>query len=221
MTDQTEQSIQGDDTAPAQGGPDQNAELLIRLKQLEDNNRKLLGELNNSREKLSQKEQQDQQAQLLADGKATELVEQLRNTVSEKEGRIAELERENSEQQQKFVQSQTKNVVLNAFAQAGAHTPDDLYRLEQDNFENRDGNVVAIVGGVETPIQQYIDGLRAPGSAKAYCFSGTGARGMSATGSQSSASQGQDLKSMSYSEQLQMRVEQPELYARLQAQQAG
>ena len=221
MTDQTEQSVQGDDTAPAQGGPDQNAELLIRIKQLEDNNRKLLGELNNSREKLSQKEQQDQQAQLLADGKATELVEQLRNTVSEKEGRIAELERQNSEQQQKFVQSQTKNVVLNAFAQAGAHTPEDLYQLEQKNFENRDGDVVAIVGGVPTPIEQYIDGLRAPGSAKAYCFSGTGARGMSATGSQPSVSQGQDLNSMSYSEKLAMRVDQPELYARLQAQQAG
>ena len=221
MTDQTEQSVQGDETAPAQGGPDQVAELMIRIKQLEDNSRKQMRELANAREKLAQKEQQDQQAQLLADGKATELVEQLRNTVSEKEGRIAELERENSEQQQKFVQSQTKNVVLNAFAQAGAHTPDDLYRLEQDNFENRDGDVVANVGGVPTPLQQYIDGLKAPGSPKAYCFSGTGARGMSATGSQSSASQGQDLNSMSYSEKLAMRVDQPELYARLQAQQAG
>ena len=220
MTDQTEQSVQGDETAPAQGGPDQVAELMIRIKQLEDNSRKQMRELANAREKLAQKEQQDQQAQLLADGKATELVEQLRNTVSEKEGRIAELERENSEQQQKFVQSQTKNVVLNAFAQAGAHTPDDLYRLEQDNFENRDGDVVANVGGVPTPLQQYIDGLKAPGSPKAYCFSGTGARGMSATGSQSSASQGQDLNSMSYSEKLAMRVDQPELYARLQAQQA-
>lgn len=221
MTDQTEQSVQGDETAPAQGGPDQSAELLLRIKQLEDNSRKQMRELTNAREKLAQKEQQDQQAQLLADGKATELVEQLRNTVSEKEGRIAELERQNSDQQKLFTQSQTKNVVLNAFAQAGAHTPDDLYRLEQDNFENRDGNVVAIVGGVETPIQQYIEGLRAPGSAKAYCFSGTGARGMSSTGSQSSAASGQDLSKLSYSEKLAMRVDQPDLYKRLEAQQAG
>ena len=51
--------------------------------------------------------------------------------------------------------------------------------------------------------------------------SGTGARGMSSTGSQSSAASGQDLSKLSYSEKLAMRVDQPELYKRLEAQQAG
>jgi hypothetical protein len=49
-------------------------------------------------------------------------------------------------------------------------------------------------------------------------FPGTGARGMSAVGSQPTNSGGKSLESMSYSEQLDLRVNQPELYARLKAQ---
>jgi hypothetical protein len=170
---------------------------------------------------LSEFEQQDnqrKQADLLASGQAEELVNQLRGTVGDKDKRIAELENELQMSAAAFQESQLKNSAINAFTQSGVHSPQDLFQLEKGNLKLKDGAVMAVVGGVELPLQQHLESLKSPGSGRDYFFAGSGARGMSAVGSQPTNSGGKSLESMSYSEQLDLRVNQPELFARLKAQ---
>jgi len=227
MSDIPEQEVQVDETAQAQvGGND--VSISDERDRLKANNQKLLAELRNVRSssedmqrRLAELEQQDQsrkQADLLANGQAEELVQQLRSTVGDKDQRINELEQQLQAKDLAFQESQIKAAAINAFTQNGVHTPEDLFHLEKDKLRIKDGSVVALVGGVETPLQQHLDSLKSPGSGRDYFFAGSGARGMSATGSVPNNSGTNSLDSMSYTEQLNLRVNQRELYARLKAQ---
>ena len=226
MSENPEQEVQVDDAAQAPvGGNDATAAHERDL--LKANNQKLLAELKNARtssddmqRRLAELEQQDQsrkQADLLANGQAEELVNQLRTTVGDKDQRILDLEQQLQAKDLAFQESQIRATAINAFTQGGVHSPEDLFHLEKDKLRMKDGSVVALVGGVETPLQQHLDTLKSPGSGRDYFFAGSGARGMSAVGSQANNTGGKDLNSMSFSERLQLEVEQPELYARLKA----
>ena len=210
MSDQTEQQTQAGSEVPTQAGSDQIAVMQEAIRKLEKNNSKLRDEITRKNEQLADKEAEGQEAlqeKLLRDGKATELVDVLRGTVGEKEAEIAELRKQISDQGQAFTQSQVENVALNAFAQAGAHTPKDLFALHKENLQLKDGQVVGLVGGVETPLNQFVESLRAPGSTQAYHFSGSGARGMSAQGSAATTTAGgKSWSSLSFTEQLAMQV---------------
>ena len=210
MSDQTEQQTQAGSEVPTQAGSDQIAVMQEAIRKLEKNNSKLRDELTRKNEQLADKEAEGQEAlqeKLLRDGKATELVEVLRGTVGEKEAEIAELRKQISDQGQAFTQSQVENVALNAFAQAGAHTPKDLFALHREKLELKDGQVVGLVGGVQAPLDQFVESLRAPGSTQAYHFSGSGARGMSAQGSAATTTAGgKSWSSLSFTEQLAMQV---------------
>lgn len=146
---------------------------------------------------LQQQDQSRKQADLLANGQAEVLVDQLRGTVGDKDKRILELEQLLQDKDAAFQQSQIKASAMNAFSQSGVHAPEDLFNLEKDKLQLKDGAVVAIVGGVETPLQQHLDSLKSPGSGRDYFFAGSGARGMSATGSSTTTSGGQSWSSMS------------------------
>ena len=210
MSDQTEQQTQAGSEVPTQAGSDQIAVMQEAIRKLEKNNSKLRDELTRKNEQLADKEAEGQEAlqeKLLRDGKATELVDVLRGTVGEKEAEIAELRKQISDQGQAFTQSQVENVALNAFAQAGAHTPKDLFALHREKLELKDGQVVGLVGGVQAPLDQFVESLRAPGSTQAYHFSGSGARGMSAQGSAATTTAGgKSWSSLSFTEQLAMQV---------------
>lgn len=119
-------------------------------------------------------------------------------------------------------QQQIKTNVLNAFAQNGVHSPDLLFKLEQDNLRLKDGGeVVALHGGVEVPLDAYVQQLKNPGSGKDFFFTGTGARGMGAVGSAPVGSGQKGLNDMSFSERLALEVSDPQAFARLKAQAAG
>jgi len=166
---------------------------------------------------LQQQDQSRKQADLLANGQAEVLVDQLRGTVGEKDKRILELEQLLQDKDAAFQQSQIKASALNAFSQGGVHAPEDLFNLEKDKLQLKDGAVVAIVGGVETPLQQHLDSLRSPGSGRDYFFAGTNARGMGAAGSSSSASGGKSWGSMGLVERIQLEEQNPQLAAQLKA----
>ena len=211
MADQNEQQLQAETEVQTPAGQsDEIALLKASIQKLEANSRKQMAELTSARERLAAKDAEDQealQAKLIADGKSDVIINELRQTVDEKKGEIAELKKQISDQNAAFTASQVQNVALNAFAQAGAHTPADLYALEREKLELKDGNVVAVVGGVHTPLDEYVQGLRAPGSNRAYHFAGTGARGMSAQGSAPSTAGGRSWSELSFTEQLQVEVD--------------
>lgn len=151
---------------------------------------------------LKQQDQSKKQEALLANGQAEKVVEELRGTVGSKEKRILELEQLLLDKDSAFQQSQIKSAAINAFSQGGVHTPEDLFNLEKDKFSMKDGHVVALVGGVEVPLQQHLENLKSPGSGKDYFFAGSGARGMSATGSSTATSGGQSWSTMSTFERM-------------------
>lgn len=179
--------------------------------------KKQVEDLIRERDAYKQQDQSRKQADLLANGQAEVLVEQLRGTVGEKEQRILELEQMLQDKDVAFQQSQIKATAMSAFQQGGVHTPEDLFNLEKDKLRLKDGSVVALVGGVETPLQQHVESLRSPGSGRDYFFSGSGARGMSAAGSSSSASGGKSWGSMGLVERIQMEEQNPQLAAQLKA----
>ena len=68
-------------------------------------------------------------------------------------------------------------------SQAGALAPDQLYRLLQENLRAKDGQPVAVVGGIEVPVGEYITNLKNPGSGYEHHFAATNRAGMGVTGS--------------------------------------
>ena len=107
---------------------------------------------------------------------------------------------------------------MRAASSGGVINPDHLLALKEGELKlTDDGKVKGFLGGVETELSAYIEKLKQPGSGCEYFFHGSGARGMSAAGSTPTNAGGKDLNSMSFTERLQLEVEDPEQFARLKA----
>jgi hypothetical protein len=76
-----------------------------------------------------------------------------------------------------------KSAAIAQLSQAGALAPDQLYRLLQENLRAKEGQPVAVVGGVEVPVGEYIANLKNPGSGYEHHFAATNRAGMGVTGS--------------------------------------
>ena len=206
MSDTPEQEIQADDAQVQADGTDDNAELLNKVQLLEANNRKLLGEKKNalsSMEDLQRKVQNlqaDQQeaknSNLAERGEFKTLWQEATQTVSSLQDEIAGLKRQLEDKEVQFQGQQIKATALNAFSQSGVHAPEHMFQLLKDSLRLKDGSVVALVGGVETPLQQHLESLKSPNSGMDYFFNGSGARGMSAAGSSTTSAGGQSWSSM-------------------------
>ena len=116
-------------------------------------------------------------------------------------------------------QDQIRVSATNLFAQSGVNMPEHLMKILGENMRlDENGAVVILAGGVQVPLNQHIQNLKAPGSGFENFFIGSGARGMSASG-QASATSGQaSWDSMSFSEQVAIEMQDPEKAARLKAQ---
>jgi len=226
MSDTPEQQIPVDEAQAPVGGDDVSA-LRDELEKLRSNNQKLIKEKGNANDTvkdlqrqisdLQSRDTQRKQADLLANGKAEELVEQLRGTVGQKELRIAELEAQLQEKDVAFQQQQIKASALNAISQAGIHNPDQAFTLLKENLRLKDGVPIALAGGVEVPLQQHLETLKAPGSGWEHHFAGSGARGMSAAGSSSSSNGQKSWASMGLMERIKLEEENPALAGQLKA----
>ena len=167
---------------------------------------------------LQSSQQKAKQSQLAEAGEFKTLWTEATGTVSQLQDQLSAKDREIEELKGQFQQQQIKAAALNAFSQGGVHAPEDLFNLEKDNLRLKDGGVVALVGGVEVPLQQRVESLRSPGSGRDYFFAGSGARGMSSAGSSTSTTGGKSWSSMNLTERIQMEEDNPALAAQLKAQ---
>ena len=156
-----------------------NAELITERRKDRDNRESLQHQLDELRSA-----QESAQTQKLADsGEFKTLWEQAQDTVAELKQQLLERDAKISSMESSFTQEQLKGSAIAQLSQAGALAPDQLYRLLQENLRAKEGQPVAVVGGVEVPVGEYIANLKNPGSGYEHHFAATNRAGMGVTGS--------------------------------------
>ena len=158
---------------------------------------------------LQNNQQKAKQTQLAEAGEFKTLWQDATNTVSSLQDEIAQLKQQLEEKDVAFQQQQIKASALNALSQSGVVNPDQAFSLLKENLRLKDGVPIALAGGVEVPLQQHLESLRAPGSGWEHHFAGSGARGMSAAGSSSSSNGQQSWASMGLMERIQLEEDNP------------
>jgi rhamnose utilization protein RhaD (predicted bifunctional aldolase and dehydrogenase) len=156
-----------------------NAELIAERRKDRDNREAIQKQLDELRSA-----QESAQTQKLAEsGEFKTLWEQAQDTVADLKQQLAEREAKISSMETSFTQEQLKAGAISQLSQAGALAPDQLYRLVQENLRTKDGQPVAVVGGVEVPVGEYIANLKNPGSGYEHHFAATNRAGMGVAGS--------------------------------------
>ena len=166
---------------------------------------------------LQTNQQKAKQNQLAEAGEYKQLWTDQSKTVTAQQDRIADLERQLEEKDVAFQQQQIKASALNTLSQSGVVNPDQAFSLLKENLRLKDGVPIALAGGVEVPLQQHLESLRAPGSGWEHHFAGSGARGMSAAGSSSSSNGQKSWASMGLMERITLEETNPQLAAQLKA----
>ena len=226
MSESPEQTIQVDAAQAPVGGPDVS-DLQNQIELLKANNQKLLSEKKNataSQEDLQRQikdlqnnQQKAKQSQLAEAGEFKTLWQEATGTVSSLQDQIAELKQQLQDKDAAFQQQQIKSAALNAFSQSGVHSPEHMFTLMKENLRMKEGNLVALHGGVEVPLNDHLETLKGPGSGMDYFFAGSGARGMSAAGSSSSTAGGKSWSGMTLTERIQLEMENPQRAEQLKA----
>jgi hypothetical protein len=156
-----------------------NAELIAERRKDRDNRESLQKQLDDL--KVAQESAQTQK--LAESGEFRTLWEQAQDTVADLKQQLAERDSKISSMEANFSQEQLKSSAIAQLSTAGALAPDQLYRLVQENLRAKDGQPVAVVGGVEVPVGEYIANLKNPGSGYEHHFAASNRAGMGVTGS--------------------------------------
>ena len=169
------------------------ADLSAQLEALRAKNQELIAERRKDRENRENLQQQldkirsDQEnartEQLAQSGEYKTLWEQAQETNASLQQHLAQKDQELENLKQGFTQEQIKAAAISNLSQAGAVAPEQLYRLIQENLRAKEGQPVAILGGVEVPVSDYITNLRNPGSGYEHHFAATNTSGMGVAGS--------------------------------------
>jgi predicted RNase H-like nuclease (RuvC/YqgF family) len=223
MSENIEQQAAPETQPPAEDKTDAMRVQLLEAKNLELKSekqavKKQLEDMQRQMADLQSNQQQAKQSQLAEAGEFKTLWSEASATNTSLQDEIAQLKQQLQDKDVAFQQQQIKATALNAFSQSGVHSPEHLFQLQKENLRLKDGNVVALVGGVEVDLQTHVQSLKSPGSGLDYMFNGSGARGMSAAGSSTSASGGKSWGSMGLMERIQLEEENPALAAQLKAQ---
>jgi predicted RNase H-like nuclease (RuvC/YqgF family) len=223
MSENIEQQAAPETQPPAEDKTDAMRVQLLEAKNLELKSekqavKKQLEDMQRQMADLQSNQQQAKQSQLAEAGEFKTLWSEASATNTSLQDEIAQLKQQLQDKDVAFQQQQIKVTALNAFSQSGVHSPEHLFQLQKENLRLKDGNVVALVGGVEVDLQTHVQSLKSPGSGLDYMFNGSGARGMSAAGSSTSASGGKSWGSMGLMERIQLEEENPALAAQLKAQ---
>jgi hypothetical protein len=156
-----------------------NAELIAERRKDRENREALQAQIDELRSA-----QESAKTQKLAEsGEFKTLWEEAQQTVADLKQQLSAKEAEVDQIRQGFTQEQVKSAAIAQLSQAGALAPDQLYRLLQENLRAKDGQPVAVVGGVEVPVGEYIANLKNPGSGYEHHFAATNRAGMGVTGS--------------------------------------
>ena len=169
------------------------SDLAQQLEALRAKNAELIGERRKDRETretlqkqldtLSAAQQEAKTQQLAQSGEYKTLWEDAQQTVSDLKQQLAAKEAETEQIRQGYTQEQIKSSTIAQLSSAGALAPDQLYRLLQENLRAKDGQPVAVAGGVEVQIGEYIANLKNPGSGYEHHFAATNRAGMGVAGS--------------------------------------
>ena len=193
-----------------------NAELIAEKQKVKSN----FDEMQKQIAELQSQSTKQKQAKLAEAGEFQQLWKDATATVADKEKRISELEQQLEQKDAAYQQQTIQARAVSAFQQAGVQQSEHMYALLKDKLRLKDGSVVALDGGVETDLGQYLNNLRSPDSQFAYMFSGSGARGMGTVGSTPTTSAGgaNPYVTKNFTEIVRLETENPELAARLKAQ---
>lgn len=225
--------------APVETGAPQpvaeQSDLTVQIEALRAKNQELIAERRKDREnretlqkqldEIRVAQEQAKNAKLAESGEYKTLWEEAQQTVADLKQQLTTKESEVDQIRQGFTQEQVKAAAITQLSQAGALAPDQLYRLLQENLRAKEGQPVAVVGGVEVPVGEYIANLKNPGSGYEHHFAATNRAGMGVTGSaRATAFPGQNnpwLKdSWNITQQMMMLAKDPDK-ARLLKAEAG
>ena len=157
-----------------------NAELISERRKDKENRDKLQQQLSD----IESAKKQAEEARLAESGEYKTLWDDAQTTISSlKASLLAEKETEVEQIKQGYSKEQLRSNMLSQLSSAGALAPDQLYRLVEDNLRSKDGQPVAVVGGVETPVAEYVANLKNPGSGYEHHFAASNTAGMGVTGS--------------------------------------
>ena len=171
----------------------ESSDLAAQIEALRAKNQELIAERRKDREtretiqkqldELKQAQETAQTTKLAESGEFRTLWEQAQETVADLKQQLAERESKISSMEASFSQEQLKSSAIAQLSTAGALAPDQLYRLVQENLRAKDGQPVAVIGGVEVPVGEYIANLKNPGSGYEHHFAASNRAGMGVTGS--------------------------------------
>jgi len=229
MSDTNEMNPVGEAQQPVAAQPDLSSQLeLLKAKNAEliGEKRKVsqtVEELQKQIAELQDSTQKAKQSKLAEQGEFQTLWKEATATNATLQEQIAQLQRQLEEKDAAYQQQTIQARAVSAFQQAGVQQSEHMYALLKDKLRLKDGAVVALDGGVETDLGQFLNNLKSPDSQFAYMFAGSGARGMGASGSTPSSTSGRDnpYVSKNFTEMIRLETENPELAARLKAQAAA
>jgi hypothetical protein len=198
-----------------------NAELIFERRKDRENRDTLQQQV----EELRSAQEQAKTTKLAESGEYKTLWEEAQKTVAELKQQLNTKESEVEQIRQGFTQEQLRAGAIAQLSQAGALAPDQLYRLLQENLRAKEGQPVAVAGGVEVPISDYIANLKNPGSGYEHHFAASNRSGMGVTSSaRSTAVPGQSnpwsKEAWNVTQQMMMLVDNPDM-ARLLKSEAG
>lgn len=165
-----------------------NTDLNNQISALQRKNTELIGERRRDRERMEQLQQQleeiqaaqtqQQQQKLAESGEFKKLWEDAQETIRSLQSQIGDRDRQIDQLRQEFSAQTLKQAAVAAMSRAGALAPEQLYRLVETDLSERDGKPMAIRGGVELPLEDYLQTLRAPNSGFEHHFAPSGRSGM-------------------------------------------
>jgi len=182
-----------------------------------------LAEIKRQNEELQKKLLTGKTQKLEEAGEYQRLWEEAKQTISQRELEMQELQAQLQNVQSSAAQERLKAAALGKISNAGVIAPEQLYQLMAQNLREVDGQPVALNGGVEQPLGDYLAQLKNPGSGYEHFFSATGARGMGSTPvNAASVAPGMQnpwrADSFNVTEQFALQISNPELAAALQAE---
>ena len=192
-----------------------NQELIAEKQKVKAN----FDDLQKQLDTLQQERAQQKQSKLQEQGQYQDLWKEANDANSQLKSQIAEMQAALEAKDQQFSQAQIKSAALNHFAQAGAINPDHMFNLVGDKLRLEDGSLVAVDGGVQQSIGEYVEKLKMPESGWDYQFRGNGSIGMGSVGSSGpGAGLNNPYISGNFTEIVKMEAENPELAKRMKAQ---
>lgn len=213
----------------AAGGP---TDFTAQIEALRAKNAELIGERRRDKEaretlqsrldEIESAQKTAQQQQLADSGEFRTLWEEAQKTNADLREQLLERENRINTMESNYTQEQLKSRALSELSTAGALSPDQLYRLLQDDLRSRDGALMAVKGGVELPLSEYVSNLRNPGSGFEHHFAAQNRAGMGTTSVQRSSIPGTvnpfRRESWNMTEQVKMLVENPEMARLMKAE---